>query len=283
LNNITGGIPGAVYEAYNVTASPQPDGYIGSIRMWQTWIMNSSVDARIANNNPQAYPVGVSIDGITDVNCDGIPDIVVTENVSGNPVVRVINARTGAVTGTLINGICLDVRILDTSQCRPDLIVYDTTTPHPTISGLGTHMIWRFNQGTYTPVRLTESPANTLAAGAAVMLKERYGISVYSGIGVNTTEGHYSVEPGRSGGVWSYIAFGSLSCLSAVYSWTTTGGVVERSLNMSSTPGEVVDILKYNSGADRLWILNLETSCTTTNIVRTATQSGSSLAATGDL
>lgn len=42
--------------------------------------------------------IGVSINGITDVNGDGIPDIVVTENVSGNPVVRVINARTGAVT-----------------------------------------------------------------------------------------------------------------------------------------------------------------------------------------
>lgn len=283
-NNIANNIPGAVYEAYNVSASSQPDGYIGTgVRLWQTWIMNSTVDAKITNNNPQAYPIGVSIDGITDVNGDGIPDIVLTENVSGNPVVRVINARTGAATGAVINGICLDVRLFDTSQSRSDLLVYDTTTPHPTISGLGTHMIWRFNQGTYTPVRLTESPANTLAAGAAVMLSEKYGISGFEFIGINTGEGHYSVEPARSGGVWSFTAYGSLSCPSSLYSWTTTGGVIQRSLDIATRPGEEIDIVKYNSTNDRLWLLNLETSCTSTNIVQTSIQSGANLTATGDL
>jgi hypothetical protein len=283
-NNITSIIPGAVYEAYNVSASAQPDGYIGSgVRLWQTWIKNSTVDAAVTNNNPQTYPIGVSFDGITDVNGDGIPDIVVTENVSGNPVVRVINARTGVATAALINGICLDIRLFDTSQTRPDLMIYDTTTPHPTISGLGTHMIYRFNQGTYTPVRLTESPANTLAAGAAITLQEKFAVSSVEYIGLNTGEGHYTVEPGRSGGVWSYTAYSSLACPSALYSWTITGGLVQRSLNIASRPGEVVDIVKYNSSNDRLWILNLETSCTSTNIVRTATQSGSGLVATGDL
>lgn len=276
-NNLNNGIPGAVYEAYNVTASPQSDGWIGNIRMWQTWIMNSSTDVSITNNNPQGYTVGVSFDGITDVNGDGVPDIVVTENVSGTPVVRVINARTGAVTGAVINGFCLDVHFFDTTQPLPDLVIYDTTTPHPTIPGVGTHMIWRFNQGTYTPVRLTESPTNTLAAGAAIMLKEKFAVSSVEYIGINTGQGHYSVEPGRSGGVWSYTAYSSLSCPSALYSWTTTGGVIQRSLDISSRPGEVLDILKFDNAQDRLWILNLGTPCTTTNIVRTARQSGSSL------
>jgi hypothetical protein len=271
-NLIVNNIPGAVYEAYNVTATAQPDGYIG--KMWQTWIMNSSMDATITNNNPQGYQVGVSFDGIADVNGDGVPDIVLTErNASGNPVVRVINARTGAATGALINGICLDVRPFDSTQGNPDLMVYDPTTPHPVISGMGTHMIWRFNTGTYTPVRLTESPGNTLAAGAAVMLKEKFSIASTFNIGLNTGEGHFSVEPGRSAGVWSFAGYSSLNCPSALYSWTTTGGLVQRSLDIASRPGEVVDIVRYNSATNRLWLLNIETSCASTNIVRTATQS----------
>lgn len=197
-------------------------------------------------------------------------------------VVRVINARTGAVTGPLIDGICLDVRLFDTSQSRPDLVVYDTLTPHPTISGLGTHMIWRFNQGTYTPVRLTESPTNTFAGGAAEMVREKFALSSVTSIGLNTTDGHYSVEFGKSNGVSSYVGYSSRTCPSALYSWVVTGAVVQLSLNVPSRPGEVVDNLKLDN-ANRLWVLNLEASCTSTNTARTFMQSGSGLVATGDL
>ena len=284
-NNLNNDIAGAVYEAYNVSASVQLDGYIG--RMWRTWIMNSSVAAPITINNPQAYYVGVPLLGITDVNADGIIEIVLTErNASGNPVVRVINARTGAATGPLFNGMCLDVQHLDKSQSLPDLIVYDPTTINP-VTGLGTHMVWRFNQGTYTPWRLTESPTNTLAGDAAKIIEEdkpdNVAFATMLNTGVNTDSGHFSSEQSMTGGEKAFVGYSSLECPSGLFSWATTGGIIHRSLNIASRPGRAVDIRKVNDTNNYVWMLTVESFCLVTDVVRTAVQAGSDLVANGDM
>lgn len=287
-NNINNNIAGAVYEAYNVSASAQPDGYIGNIRLWRTWIMNSTVNATPTTNNPQGYRVGVPLDGIADLNGDGIVDIVLTEKgASEIPVVRIINARTGVVTGPLFNGFCLGAKKLDTSQPSRDLIVYDSTAFNP-LTGLGQHKVWRLIPGTYTPVQLPESPPGTLSTGAAEIKQEDLSDTVslsdsLLNTGVNTEDGHFHAEDTRSEGVRAFVGYSALSCPSGLFTWTTTGGVVQRSLNISNRPGEVVSVLKVNDNNNRVWILNLESFCTSTNIVRTAVQSGSGLVANGDL
>src|SRR5690349_21750288 len=63
-NNINNNIPGAVYEAYNLSASVQSDGY--QPRMWQRWLPRADSNYVVTNNNPVGYPIGVSLDGIED-------------------------------------------------------------------------------------------------------------------------------------------------------------------------------------------------------------------------
>jgi len=287
-NNINNNIPGAVYEAYNLSASVQSDGY--QPRMWQRWLPRADSNYVVTNNNPVGYPIGVSLDGIEDMNADGIPEIMVTESdaATGNPLIKAINARTGAVTGTLINGILVAPRKLDSSQSLWDLIVYDNTVFNP-LTGMGNIKVFRFNAGTYTPFQLAESPAGSLSNFAADIIGSDVGDdislsdTVYLGTGITTGQGHFSLQVARTNNVRTFIANTAIGCPSGLYSWQTTGGVVQPSLTMFPRPGELVSTLPTTDKKNHVWVLRVENSCVVNNVIRTVVQSGSTLVANGDL
>ena len=93
----------------------------------------------------------------------------------------------------------------------------------------------------------------------------------------------------RSNGIRAFVGYSTLVCPCGsdsvdLVTWTAQGGVVQRSLNMSARPGEVVDVQKVTDKDNYVWILNVETSCgIRNNAVRTSVQSGSTLVANGDL
>jgi hypothetical protein len=287
-NNINNNIPGAVYEAYNLSASVQSDTY--QPRMWQRWLPRADSNYFVTNNNPVGYRIGVSLDGIEDMNGDGIPEIMVTESdaATGNPLIKAINARTGAVTGTLINGILVAPRRLDGSQSLWDLIVYDNTVFNP-ITGMGNIKIFRLSAGTYTPFQLAESPAGSLANFAADIIGSDVGDdislsdSAYLGTGITTGQGHFSLQVGKTNNVKTLVANTAIGCPSGLYSWQTIGGVVQPSLAVFPRPGELVSVLPTTDKKNHVWVLRVENSCVVNNVVRTAAQSGAALVPNGDL
>jgi hypothetical protein len=286
-NNI-GAIPGAVYEAYNLSASAQSDTYQPS--MWQRWLPRADSNYTVTYNNPAGYPLGVPLDGIADVNGDGIPEIMLTESdaATGNPLIKAINARTGAVTGTLINGILVGARRLDNAQSLWDLIVYDNLVFNPNTS-MGNIKVFRLNAGTYTPFQLPQSPSGSLSNFAADVVGTDVGDQIsfsdsgYLGTGLTSGQGHFAPLVVRTGGVRTFVAYTAIGCPSGIYSWKTTGGVVQPSLTVYPRPGELVSALPTTDNKNHVWVFNLENFCTLTNVVRTAVQSGSTLVANGDL
>ncbi|HEY0765475.1 MAG TPA: hypothetical protein VGD61_24065 [Pyrinomonadaceae bacterium] len=288
-NNIIGNIPGAVYEAYDLSASAQNDNT--HIRyIWQRWLPRADSNYMVTNNNPAGYPIGVPLDGIADVNADGIPEIMVTESdaMTGNPVIKAINGATGGLTGTLINGILLGLRRLDGSQSLVDLIVYDNTVFNP-LTGMGNIKVFRLNAGTYTPFQLSQSPSGNLSNFAAQIvggnISDQISLSdpFYLPVGITSNQGHFSPLIVRANNVKTFVAYTALGCPSGLYSWKTTGGVVQPSLTIFPRPGELVSALPTTDNKNHVWILNLENSCASTNIVRTAIQSGPTLVPNGDL
>ena len=279
---------GALYESYDVSASVQSDGTITPL--WSVSLPNSAPIHKPVNNNPVSYPIGVVFTGINDVNADGIQDIVVTDTdpSTGLAFVRVIQTQTGVATGSLISGICIGVSKLDTNTNLQQLIIYDPAIFNPT-TGMGTYSVWQFNAGTYTPVKLSESPSGTLSSGLGEVLSQ----GVPDQISLNETETlqvgelgdpHLQAMVTRSNGIRAFVGYPALACPTGLATWTAQGGVIQRSLNVSARPGRVIDVQKFNDKDNYVWMFNLESPCGTfTNAVRTSVQSGTTLVANGDL
>jgi hypothetical protein len=208
--------------------------------------------------------------------------------VTGNPLIKAINGATGSVTGTLINGILLGMRRLDSSQSLVDLIVYDNTVFNP-LTGMGNIKVFRLNTGTYTPFQLSESPAGNLSNFAAQIVSGRISDTIslsdpfYLPVGITSGQGHFAPFIVRANNIKTFVAYSAFGCPSGLYSWKTTGGVVQPSLTIFPRPGELVSALPTTDQKNHVFVLNVENSCSSTNIVRTAVQSGSTLIPNGDL
>lgn len=291
--NINNNIAGAVYEAYPVWATAG-DGYIG--HMWQNWVQHADVNysagtVPLDSNGAPIYQLGVAIHSAGDMNGDGVPDMVLTDSDgSGHPFVRAINLKTGAITGSLVNGIALDEPVLDknASPKLPALVVYDGST--------GSHKLYEFQANTYNLVQLSGA---TIPANSAVMSMQTYpstySLTIYNvdeNKGWSADDMHDAVTVTRSNSVRAIVAYSPANvsnytttyCPSGISTWSAVSGVVAQSVNVASRPGTIVNVMNIGSATDYEWIINVESSCgTATNAVRTLTQSGSSLVANGHL
>jgi hypothetical protein len=275
---------GAAYEVYPVYGTVQSDGY--QPRMWNSISLPNS-NAYLTLNVPadSGYTPGVTFGGIgADLNADGIPDLLVTDidPFSNMPFIRVINTRTGSVTGNLIsNSVCVGVRVNDLSQPsprRPDVLVYNVVS--------GTHSVYRFNAGSsYTPTLL----GNFGTPSQTIVIEDPYvtdlTIAFYYDVGISANQGH--LEPMRiwNNGTRGFAAYTPSNCPTGLVTWTISNGVLAQSLNVAVRPGEVISTPQTgNSPKNSTWVIDLETSCgTTTHILRSYVQSGASLVASGDL
>jgi hypothetical protein len=281
---------GAVYESYDVpaVALSGPDSLTIS-PIWNISIHHSAPAFKPTNNNPFNYPIGVVFNGITDINADGVDEIVVTDTDpnTGRPYVRIINTLSGTVTAPLINGICIGVARLDTTYTLQHLIIYDTATVNPN-TGIGEYSVWWFNPGTYTPIKLSESPAGALSSSTGLRevvfqeIPNQISLSEPETLPLGEIGIHFQAMVTRTNGIRAFVGYSGSGC--GLATWTAQGGVIQRSLDMSTRPGKVVDAQKITDKNNYVWILNLESLCgTPSNAVRTAVQSGSTLVANGDL
>jgi hypothetical protein len=285
-NTILGPIsPGALYEAYNLPPSSS-DGYLGN-PIWSTHYRATSV-ALTPNNWPEGYQLGVPLNGINDIDGDGVVEIVVTEapDSSGTPHIRVIDARNGNIYSPQTdNGICIDVLRWTSTQNFRDLVVYRLQQDQHQINrivagqprgqyefnGIGT-----FAQGGSrilqkgVPTDFVPVSDTGLNSGRAASL-----FTVLNGTTAIIEQNPHDCEDSANG-------------LVALRSWTASGQNVTNVLNLIRRPGRVTNILPFNNPTNYVWVIETESnSCDepqmSSNQVNSYIQVGSSLVPNGDL
>jgi len=281
-------IPGAVYEAYDLDA--HSGSYIAP--KWRVGLpLSSTPSKKFPFKAPSGYEIGVPVKGIDDLNGDGIPEIVLTDiNARNRPIVRFINARTGAVTNGGIRGICLDVVRFRGNTMPADLVIYDPVTK--------THSIWRFTAvGSLTLTQLA-NPDGTLSsstAGAVAFSQPSYPFLPLYGLDTSeSTFNHTGVMTSKSGGVQAIVGDYSPTfdpidmvnptCPLGLRSWSAAETAVQLSLDVATRPGKLVAVTKTIDPQNHVFLVNIETACKqATNSVKTFVQSGTNLVPNGDL
>jgi hypothetical protein len=282
-NNISNCLAGAVYEAYKLPgfgdANARYDGYLGPL--WRTYLQRSAVAYGVCEvpNLPLGYAIGVSANGIMDINNDGIPEIVVTEALpGGQPVVKIINGRTGAITDPGIPGVCLDVVNLSATLPFKDLIVYNPSTRK--------HTVWRINRpGTFA---LSPVPEELPLDGFTALVGRQYPADFLYAPDTGENRDHFSVLVTRSdANVTTFVGYTSAGsseqqsklsgpnpceqsqqkpqpvlnvlCPTGLRSWSAAGSTVQRSLDLDMRPGRVTNILEANGKPT--WFVEVEPAC----------------------
>jgi hypothetical protein len=304
--------PGAVYQAFDFSLFSTGDGYVGpNASRWQVHRKASSSELTPSDSPiwPEGYKVGVPFSGIQDINGDGFDEIVVGEITDTRPIpaactngcttlnescprsffeafpndaTRIVIIQTAAtpsgsrVVSTQKAGIPLEVLRWTEGQQYPDIVAYNNVTQE--------HYVYSLTN----PSTFTLGAARVFATGDALLVQRRHSEdfnfgSDNFGTGSPVHSSLHLASTYTAGGITkTVIEQRPRVCVGAgetLRTWAApNSGPATQYLDVTTSPGRIVNVVCTNDRSESVWIVENRTSCASdTNQVSTYVRSGANL------